>query len=85
MKINVLFFATLREKLQTSSAELEVNGDTVSDALHAITEHYPLIRDWIEGKRVHIALNDEYVEKDSKIRENDTLALIPPVSGGCDG
>ena len=76
MKINVLFFATLREKLQTSSAELEVNGDTVSDALHAITALSP-DQGLDRGEEGTYCVEHEYVEKDSKIRENDTLALIP--------
>lgn len=83
MKIKVLFFAALRERARTSEIELDVEGNSVTDALQALEQRFPDLTPWLQAGRVHIAVNDEYVKSDTPLRENDTLALIPPVSGGC--
>ena len=34
--------------------------------------------------KVAFAINREYVKPDALLREGDELALLPPVSGGCE-
>ena len=36
----------------------------------------------IDDKKFQIAVNEEFVRKDDIIQPQDTVALIPPVSGG---
>ena len=40
-------------------------------------ERYPQI-----NKKFQVAVNEEFVQKSDFIQPNDTVALIPPVSGG---
>ncbi len=82
MKINILLFATLREKLNQSELQLEFDGHTVADALEALANQYPQLQPIIANGRVQTAVNEEYATPATEIKENDTLALIPPVSGG---
>ncbi len=36
----------------------------------------------INNKKFQVAVNEEFVQKSDFIQPNDTVALIPPVSGG---
>lgn len=80
MKITLLLFASLRDRLQTHRLDLDLPGGTVQDALDQLGARYPQARDLLA--RIHTAVNEEYREKDAPLREGDVLALIPPVSGG---
>ncbi|MFB3785890.1 MAG: molybdopterin converting factor subunit 1 [bacterium] len=80
MKITLLFFASLRDRLKTNRLELDLPGGTVQDALDHLGSRHPEVRDLLA--RIHTAVNEEYREKDAPLREGDVLALIPPVSGG---
>jgi molybdopterin synthase catalytic subunit len=81
MRVKVLFFAGLRERAGTSSAELELPvGATVELAIESARRATP--RQWKLATRIMTAVNEEYVPVTHELREGDQLALIPPVSGG---
>ncbi len=81
MKIKVLFFSSIKDKLKKSSEEIELeNPLTVEDFLMFLKKKYPEIADSLDS--VMVAVNEEYVDKGYKLKENDTVAIIPPVSGG---
>lgn len=80
MKITLLLFASLRDRVKTNRLELDLPGGTVQDVLDHLSACYPQARDLLP--RIHAAVNEEYREKDAPLRDGDVLALIPPVSGG---
>lgn len=81
MRIKVLFFAGLRERAGTGSAELELPvGATVSMAIDQARRATP--RPWKPTTILMTAVNEEYVPPTHELKEGDELALIPPVSGG---
>ena len=81
MRINVRFFAIVREKAGTGQAVLELDDDAaVVDALAAIAAKFPGAKDHL--KNVAYAVNREYVFGDIVLKDGDELAIIPPVSGG---
>ncbi len=81
MKIKILYFSSIKDKLKKSSEELNVpQGISVNDLVLILKDRYPHIGDILD--RTMIAVNEEYVSGDYTIQENDTVALIPPVSGG---
>jgi molybdopterin converting factor subunit 1 len=80
-KIKLLFFATLRDRAGTRTAEIEVaSGTTVGDLKARLGQDYPNLGQAIETAL--IAVNREYAHEDSVIPENAEVALFPPVSGG---
>jgi molybdopterin synthase catalytic subunit len=82
--VRVRLFAILRERAGSDSLELDLaDGATVGDALEALAEH-PGLGEALGVMRVGTAVNREYARPDAKLRPNDELALIPPVSGGAD-
>jgi len=83
MKIKVLFFAGLKEKIGASEAYLEFSPEqeiTINDVTRRVKEQFTTIANELD--RVMIAVNEEVVDSDERIREDDVVAFIPPVSGG---
>ncbi len=81
MKIKILYFSSIKDKLKKASEEIDIKeNSTVEDLVTALKEKYPDISQNLD--RVMIAVNEEYTEKSTKLKEGDTVALIPPVSGG---
>ncbi len=80
MKIQVLFFASIRDLAGSGERTLDFSGGTVSDVLSQLQQQIPELVPHMS--RMQIAVNEEYAERDRVLQEGDTLALIPPVSGG---
>jgi molybdopterin converting factor subunit 1 len=81
MKIRVLFFASLREKVKASEALEEVAaGTTVGELWSLLCAKHDSIAPMTAS--VSFAVNREYADRDAVLREGDEVALIPPVSGG---
>ncbi|HTE49344.1 MAG TPA: molybdenum cofactor biosynthesis protein MoaE [Kofleriaceae bacterium] len=83
MKIQVRYFAVLRERLRSDGETLELaDGATVADALAALAGmHEPF---GALGRRCQTAVNQSMVPAGEVLRDGDELALIPPVAGGAD-
>jgi molybdopterin synthase catalytic subunit len=81
MKIQVRYFAVLRERLRSEGETLELpEGATVADALAVLAErHEPFGA--LRG-RCQTAVNQTMVRADEELHDGDELALIPPVAGG---
>lgn len=81
MRIQVRFFAILRDKAKQSAIQLELaDRSTVAEAFVRLGELYPDIAVYLP--RVSAAVNREYVRGEHVLKDGDELALIPPVSGG---
>lgn len=87
IKVKILFFASAREAAgDTSSTDLEMNeGMTTTDLRKKLSELYPKLAPMVlDEDNLTLALNEEYVTSEQVIPLNngDTIALIPPISGG---
>jgi MoaE-MoaD fusion protein len=81
----VRLFAMLRERAGTDSIELSLEQDaTVADALRQLSHDEPL-GELLARLPLRVAVNRDYAETGTALREGDELALIPPVSGGDSG
>lgn len=81
MKIRIKLFAAARELSDTGEIGLEVaDGILVKDMKQQISNAYPSMSELI--LRSAVSLNREFATDQSVVRENDEIALIPPVSGG---
>ena len=78
MQVKVLFFASHRRAAGLGEATLELpDGTSVREASQLLERQYNL---QLRGSMV--AVNDEYATPERVLEQGDTLALIPPVSGG---
>ena len=83
MRITVKLFAILRDRAGTGELPLDLPAEaTVDSACSQIVKKLPELRDFLP--KVAFAINREYVKPESILRDGDELALLPPVSGGCE-
>ena len=83
MRVTVLFFASARELAGASECVVELEEGARTVALRAaVAKRFPLAKELVAD--VTLALNEDYVEIDAdpELKDGDTVALIPPVSGG---
>ncbi|XYY60393.1 molybdopterin converting factor subunit 1 [Bacillus velezensis] len=76
--IKVLLFAGLAEQAGTPVIELDEKETAASAVKTPLKERYGL--QTIDNAM--IAINETYVKDNSIVTEGDTIAFIPPVSGG---
>jgi molybdopterin synthase catalytic subunit len=81
MRVEVLYFAILRERLHRDSETVELpSGVTVGDALAVIAARNPDIAGLLP--QVQVAVNRIVAPVAQALGEGDELALLPPVAGG---
>lgn len=80
--INIVFFASLRERLEVSNIALECeHHQTVNDViktLQASEKRYDLLLE----QDVLSAVNHTLCSKEESIKDGDEIAFFPPVTGG---
>ena len=77
MTITVKFFASLREQVGTSEAQVDAAGiRSVQDVWQRATDNQD------RASNILMAVNLEYVQADSVVKDGDEVAFFPPVSGG---
>lgn len=89
--MKVLIPTPLRQYADKNAA-VEVNGQTVEEALNALTTQHIDLRKHIYGEDgrlrafVNVYLNDEdirYLDKEkTPVKDSDTLSIVPSIAGG---
>lgn len=81
MKIKVLLFGSCREAAGSGEIDLELSDTAVAgDAWASTTHRFPSLVQF--EKSVLLAVNEEHSSKETKLKDGDTVAIFPPVSGG---
>jgi molybdopterin synthase sulfur carrier subunit len=80
MKVKVLYFSQVKDKIGKNEEEIEFEGKTLKDLVNVLVNKYPNIEDIL--KRSMFAVNESYETMDHNLQDNDIIAIIPPVSGG---
>ena len=81
VKIRVLFFGAARDAADATSMELLLDAPaTVSSASQTLVEKFSQLERF--GRSLLFAVNEEYATPETRLQENDELAVFPPVSGG---
>ena len=79
LSLHVQYFAILREQRGLAEEKLATTAGTplaLYDELRRL-HHFTL-----PGDRVRAAVNDEFVDSHSALRDGDRVVFIPPVAGG---
>ncbi|QTD39100.1 MoaD/ThiS family protein [Polaribacter batillariae] len=80
MKIQTLFFGITSDLVATNNLELSVSeNSSVNDFKILLKEKYPQLKNI---NSYAIAVNETYAEDNLVLKNNDVVAVIPPVSGG---
>ena len=81
MRIRVLFFGMLKDVVQRGTEDLDLPESSVlSDVLAHYVQIIPSLK--LLMPSVAISINQEYAEPETRLKEGDEVALLPPVSGG---
>ena len=81
MQCQVLLFAQLAQAIGKDRIMIDLsNGSTVNEALNELAQKHEIIAQM--RKSIAVAINEQYCNANTEIQDGDTLALIPPVSGG---
>lgn len=76
--MKVFFFGRLKDITGTKTIELE-NFRKLSELKEFLFHKFPELR----KQTFSISVNFEIVSEDIELKENDEIALLPPISGGC--
>lgn len=85
MKLRVLYFAALRERVGRSEEWVDVPDGVraVADLQHWMAARgEPWASAFAETRRVRIAVDQSMARADTELRENAEVAFFPPVTGG---
>ncbi|MFC7370976.1 molybdopterin converting factor subunit 1 [Fictibacillus iocasae] len=74
--INVLCFAHIKELTGAEKVQIQQDEMTVEQLLNELNYRYGVSGDFM------VAVNEEYADKEDIVKSGDTVAIIPPVSGG---
>ena len=75
--VKVLYFASLRELLDQSGAEIDaVDGMTVAQLWLALNPSVAVPENCL------VAINQNYAEWNAVVSDGDEVAFFPPVTGG---
>jgi molybdopterin converting factor subunit 1 len=79
MKVAVRFFARCREIAGEKQKEIEIeDGMMLQDIKELLLNEYPDLK----NEKLIVSLNHKYAKPDTRLKEDDEIALFPPVSGG---
>ncbi len=80
MNLRILCFGITRDIIgQFEYATTLENGATVADLKQKLSTQFPNFQ---ALRSLQVAINSEYANENSIIKQNDEIVLIPPVSGG---
>lgn len=81
MKVRLRFFAALREIAGSDELLLEVDPGTSAGGLwDKLTRDYPRMAFY--SRSIQVAVNQDFVDRETPLKPNDEVVFLPPVSGG---
>ena len=79
MKVQVRFFARCREIVGAKRKDMEIeDGMMLKELKELLIQEYPDLK----KLRLLMSLNHTYADLEIKLKEDDEIAVFPPVSGG---
>lgn len=79
MKVTVKFFARCREIVGEKQKEVEIEDDmTLQGIINLLIREYPEL----QKQKIIVSLNHKYTHPEVILKDNDEIAVFPPVSGG---
>ena len=81
MRVRVLFFGVLKNMVGKSEEVIELSeGASVRDLIVCYESKIPQLKESLPS--LALAVNQQYVGPETKLKPGDEMALLPPVSGG---
>ena len=83
MKIEILYFAWVRERIGCSKESIETNARTVSELIDDLTARDESYK-WAfqDTSLLRVAINQELSDITSSLKDASEVAFFPPMTGG---
>ncbi len=82
MDVRVRFFARAKDLAGADTVIVKVpTGVTIGDLRYRLAKEFPALAGILE--RSALAVNDEFADDTMTVPGNAEIAVLPPVSGGC--
>ena len=78
-KVNIKYFALLRDQAKVESETHESTSKTYSELYEELKKVHGFT---LDSSMIQIAVNDEFIDKNSTIEDGAKVVFIPPVTGG---
>ena len=83
MKIQLRYFASIREDLNLASEDIDTSAVSVAALLSELrTRGGAYAQALAEGRPVRVAINQTMARADTPLAEGAEVGLFPPVTGG---
>ncbi|HUA89560.1 MAG TPA: molybdopterin converting factor subunit 1 [Steroidobacteraceae bacterium] len=77
--LKVQYYALLREQAGRREEALESTATTAAELYAELRQRHPFT---LPPQLLRVAINSEFADWSSPLREGDTVVFIPPVAGG---
>jgi molybdopterin synthase catalytic subunit len=83
MRVKVLFFGVLKDIVGTAEDTIEIGpGATLDSVFASYAKRFETLRN--KRSSILFARNRDFATGETGLADNDEVAFLPPVSGGCD-
>ena len=83
MKLDILYFAWLRERVGTAQEQVETDAATVADLVAELrTRHDGYAYAFSDMGAIRAAVDQELVDSDAPLSGAREVAFFPPMTGG---
>jgi len=79
MKLQILTFGIAQDIMNGKVHDKEYSVNTVQELKDKLCVDYP---EFTKLRSISFAVNESYQSDEYILKENDTVAIIPPVAGG---
>lgn len=79
MKIQIKYFAALREQAGKGEEIIDTNAGNPQNIYQELKDKYNFS---LQVSELQVAINDNYENFNYVLKEMDTVVFIPPVAGG---
>ncbi|NBV88372.1 MAG: MoaD/ThiS family protein [Betaproteobacteria bacterium] len=81
-RLQILLFASLRERLQQEALEMDWPGGSLRELRAVLVALGPAWADFAHPPRVRAAVNQVMASEETRVEPGDEVAFFPPVTGG---
>ncbi|HRH56908.1 MAG TPA: MoaD/ThiS family protein [Chitinophagales bacterium] len=78
MQLNLLFFGVLTDVIGVTNLEFVTNTTNTRTLNHNLQKDFPALKKY----SYKIAVNQEIITEEKKLKDGDEVAFLPPFAGG---